>query len=333
MAGKRIWLALAVILTAMFLSYQGGVSAEETKKETTPEYVKLMHEGQALLGKGDAAGAKTALEKAQRLAPKDSEIMRSLVEANLVAKADDAAEELLVKILTSEDYKDIKDWSTSRYYSLAQNKGGVDPALKKLEAAGKRSRNVGLHRAIAEGYVRLGDWNKVAEVYEKLAKDNPKEPGLSTRLIDAYMLSRNYEGVIKILEPAVKANPNDTGSSDVLAQAYVRSGKKDEALALYKEKAIKDPNSPGLRGRYAQALMDLGYPEASLAEWGAAFKLDPSNLLFKQKMAEANMELGKAKEARKDYVELLKLIPAKQASFKEVVSARIKDIDSMGKKK
>lgn len=264
--------------------------------------------------------------------PNDSASMRKLVEAKLSEGSDDEVSGLLVKIMSSDAYKDINDWAIKQYYGLAQKKDGILPATEKLEAVAKNSDSVSLQRGIAEGYVRQGDWAKVAEVYEKLVKENPDDSVFSTRLVDAYMLSRNYDAAIGILEQKVTANPLDTASSDILAQAYVAAHKADEAVALYKQKIAKNPGSPGLRGRYAQGLLDLGMPEESLAEWEAAFKLDPRNLLFKQRIAEIHAQMGNTRQAKKEYTELLNLIPAGQAAFKDSISSKIKDIEAAEKK-
>ena len=264
--------------------------------------------------------------------PDDSAAARKLVETYISTNADTDAVNLLVKIISSDSFKDINDWAIIEYYGLAQKMDGITPAIAKLKVIAKKSNSIGLQRGIAEGNVRLGDWDKVAEVYENLLKENPGDSIFSTRLIDAYMLTKNYNGVIEILEPKVTANPNDNASSDVLAQAYVGAQKLDEAVALYNKKIAKEPNSPGLRGRYAQGLMDLGMLEESLAEWNMAFQLDPRNFLFKQRQAEIYMQMGNIPEAKKEYSELLGLIPADQNAFKETIASRIKDIEAGEKK-
>jgi predicted Zn-dependent protease len=258
--------------------------------------------------------------------PGDSNAARQLVEQSLSENSDADAEKLLIDIIDSDNFKDISDWAVVQYYGLAQKKGGVNPAINKLEAKAKKSKSVGSRRGIAEGYVRLRDWAKVAETYEDLVKDHPDDPVLSTRLVDAYKLAKNYDAVIAMLEPAVTANPDDIGSSDILAQAYVGAGKADEAVALYNARILKDPDSPGLRGRYAQGLLDLGLLEESLAEWKAAFKLDAQNLLFKQREAEVYAQMDNNDEAKKAYAELLGLIPESQSGFREVIASRLKDM-------
>jgi len=351
MVRSKWGLITVVILAAMFLFFNESTAAEDTAKQAatqqqatpdatakalpdnTPKQTKLLNEAQGLITKGDNAAAVGILEKAQKMAPQDSAIMRTLIDTYLATNAQDKAENLLTQIVTSEGYKDIRDWANIEYYNLASKKEGIEAALKKLEAAGKKSKSIDVQRSIAEGYVRLRDWGKGAEIYQNLLKDNANDSVLTTRFIDACMLNKDYDPVIKVLEPKVAANPNDTGSSDILAHAYTQSNQADKAIALYKVKIEKEPNSPGLRGRYAQALMDLGMPEQSLAEWDTAFKLDPSNFLFKQRVAEIYTQLGKTKEARKAYAELLAVIPPAQASLKETINSRIKEIDAAAKKK
>lgn len=257
----------------------------------------------------------------------DSSSARAAVEAYISSNDKDSASQLLIEILSSEKFNDIREWASAQYYSLAGGSEGINLAIAKLEAVAKNSKNVGLHKSIADGYVRLDDWAPVTKIYEKLLKDNPDDYVLSTRLIDAYLMDGNYNAVIKTLEPRVTANPDDIASSDILARAYLGAKKTEELVALYEQRIKKEPNSAGLRGRYAQALMDLGMLEESLAEWKTAFQLDPLNLLFQQRVAEVYLEMEKTKEAEKEYKKLLGLIPENQSGFKDATAAQIKELE------
>jgi len=327
-----IFMTVGFILSPIPANAEDAVEGDQ-KSETVSPYVELYNQGIASLAGGDAARAKALLEEAAGLAPDDPGIMRALIETDIALSAEDNALQKLVGVLSSDKFDGIKDWAAIEYYKLSGKKGGIQSAIDQLAAIKNSSDNLYLQRAIAEGYVRLREWDKVAQIYAGLSQSNPDDQILATRLVDAYMLDQDYEAAIAMLEPQVAANPENTGISDVLARAYVGAKKGEQAVALYKQKIAKNPSSPGLRGRYAQALLDLGMAGESLTEWQEASKLDGKNLLFKQRVAETYMELGRTKEAKSEYRQLLSLIPEGQADFKKYILARIEEIDKAKTKK
>ncbi len=291
--------------------------------DTTPEHIKLLNQGKDLLASGQTSQAVALFEQAKSLAPKDAAITRQLID---VYTSSDAvrAERLVEDVVESGEYGEIRDWANIEYYNYALNKGGIESAIKKLEAkAGKNYKNIGLQRSIAEGYVRQKDWAKVVDIYSNLAKENPNDPVLTTRLIDVCLLNRDYQAVIRALEPVVTANPNDKGNSDILLNAYVGADKKSEAIALFKKRLETEGSSTGLLGRYAQALMTFGMLEEAVTQWKNAFTADPSNLFFKQKEAETYAQLGNIAAAKKAYTELLNLAPANQPWFKDTATTQL----------
>jgi predicted Zn-dependent protease len=254
--------------------------------------------------------AKEALAEARKKSPEDIGLARRAVEVAMSQQDNDGALKELEGFLTlkgMKEYDSNREWGTLEYYRVAKDKGqdAMAAAINTLENAKlKDPDNVGLNRSIAEGYVRLGNWAKVAEIYEGLIAKNQKDYILNTRLIDIYMILGKYDAVIQKLEPGVKQNPGDAGNSDILARAYVGAHREQEAIELYKKKLEAEPNSAGLIGRFAQALMDFGKFDEAAAQWNKAFSIDSLNLFFKQKEVEAYNSAGKSSEAQKASEEL-----------------------------
>lgn len=236
-----------------------------------------------------------APKKATPSPAEDSASARNSVGTYLSKGDKDNAIKKLKEIVSSDKYSDIKKWATMELYNTARSTNQIPQVIADLEkAAVSNPDNLGLKATIAEGYVNLGDWTKVAQVYEEMQQKKPDDFVISTRLNDYYILSGQAEKAIANLEPIVNANPDDKYHSDILANAYVRAGMKDKAIALYKRKVDKNPNSPGLRGTYAIALFDLGMLKESLAEFQQAYALDPTNPFFSQRINQISAQLGVA---------------------------------------
>lgn len=325
-----MWLAM-FILGSVVPAYSAKKPAvEEPSPEQAVDIQQLLTEANDLVSQNEVDKAIVVLQKALELAPKDTSVIRRLTEAFITSGQDDNAKNNLVKILTTQDFTDLGSWATMEYYKLAQKKNEpIDEAIKKLKEAGKDNKsNRVLQVAIAEGYVRLADWDNVAGVYESLHKIYPGDGGLTVRLIDVYMMKGNYEPVIKELEPVVKADSKNTGASDTLAHAYVGAGREEEAINLYKQKIAAEGAGPGLLGRYAQALTEFNRLDEAIVQWQKAFVADPSNLFFKQRAAEVYLTQGNLKEAKKEWTELLNLVPESQSGYREMISSNLKSIEA-----
>lgn len=240
-------------------------------------------------GTADAA-QKTKAAAAQPAAPKvkTSQTMQADVESLITEGKNEEAIETLTDIVAEGKHADIQEWGVLRLYSLADKKSEkVQEIVVALESKLQDDTgNVPLKRAIAEGYVRLKDWGKVARIYEGLYADAPTDHTLKVRLIDSYILAGEADRAVPMLEPIVQQNPNDRYFSDLLLNAYVAAGMKDKALALYQKRVAAKPNSAGLRGRYAQTLQNYGLLKESLVQWKKAAELDPSNPFFGRKIKE-----------------------------------------------
>jgi pentatricopeptide repeat protein len=271
--------------------------------------------------------------EAKEIGKELSVVSRQTIEEYLAKGDNESAQDALLSALASESFPD-KKWAILQYYSLATQSQGVTPAIKRLEQEVKKyPNNAGLQLSIAEGYIRIKQWDKVVEIYEKLVKNDPDDTVLANRLRNFYMLQGNYQGVIQSYEPYVQANPDDVEASDILANAYVRAGRVDEAIGLYQKKIEKKPGSAGLRARFAQALMSFGRLDEAAGQWQKAFELDPSNLFFKQKLGETYLALEKYQQAKKEFEDLRRLAPDNQPWFRNIASGQLQVIEDRTKGK
>lgn len=312
-------------------------STEGTASNAEPEvsaFQQALNEADELSAKQDYDGALNKLQEAKSLEPGNSGVMRRIVDLYFAKGDADGARNALIEVLKTDGFQDLREWAHMKYYELAQQKEGVSEAVKKLEeAVGSDTGNVPAEESIAEGYVRLRDWGKAAEIYEALLAQKPGDHVIFTRLVDLTLANQDYEKAVTLLEEKVKASPTDTGASDALCHAYVGAGKQKEAVNLYEQKIANDPNSPGLAGTYAQALMELGMDDEALVQYRRAFTLDSSNLFFKQKAGEILLQQGKTAEAKKEFEELLSLAPASQPWFAETAKNYLKSIEEAEQQK
>lgn len=332
-----MWLAV-LVLGSVVPAYSAKDSAAGDPKKETVDVGQVLSEANSLISQNQTDKAVEVLEKAAESAPKDVSVLRRLTEVYLASGQDDNARTNLLKILTSQDFADLGSWAGMQYYNLAEKKNeSIDEAIKKLKQAGNDNKaNRVLQGTIAEGYVRLRDWDNVAKVYEGLLKVYPGDGGLGVRLRDVYLIQKNYEPIIKALEPAVKADPKNRGSSDILAHAYVGAGREEEAVNLYKQKIADEGPGPGLLGRYAQALMGFNRLDEAIEQWKKAFAADPANFFFKQRIAEIYLTQGRLNEAKKEWTELLNLVPENQTAYRDMISSNLKAIEdslAAGKKR
>ena len=260
----------------------------------------------------------------------DSQGMRDLVSEHLAKGEDADAMQVLEQILGASKYQDLKEWATIELFRMAQTKGQLPEVTAALEQAARSNPDdLMLQKAIAEGYLRMRDFNQVVAIYERLVKEHPEDPTLDSRLTDCYMLAKDFQAVIKRLEPILDEKELDPFNSDILLNAYTQAGLEPQALALFQKRLAMEPDAPGLRARYAQALQDFGRLDDSVKEWERVYALDPSNLMFKEKAAKVYQQLGNAKKAKEAYQYIISTAGPKQQWLKTQAETAI---DEMGKK-
>ncbi|MDD2702834.1 MAG: tetratricopeptide repeat protein [Candidatus Omnitrophica bacterium] len=323
--------------SGMASTAENSSAAEETAANAEPEvpaFQQCLNAADELSAKQDYDGALNKLQEAKALDPGNAGVIRRIVDLYFAKGDEDGARNALIEMLKTDGFQGMREWAHMKYYELAQRKEGISEAVKKLEeAVGSDTGNVPARESIAEGYVRLRDWGKAAEIYEALLANNPGDHVIFTRFVDLTMANRDYEKAVTLLEEKVKASPTDTGASDTLCHAYVGAGKQKEAVNLYEQKIANDPDSPGLAGTYAQALMDFGMDDEALAQYRRAFTLDSSNLFFKQKAGEILLRQGKTAEAKREFEELIALVPASQPWFAETAKSYLKSIEEPERQK
>jgi putative PEP-CTERM system TPR-repeat lipoprotein len=127
-------------------------------------------------------------------------------------------------------------------------------------------------KALAEGYLRVGNLTAARSSYEALLKQQPDNPELLNNL--ASVLAR--QGDPRALELAERAHalaPNDAAVQDTLGWLLVRAGKLETGLRHLREARLRAPQNPEIRYHLAAALAEVGRKEEARAELDEALKI------------------------------------------------------------
>ena len=201
--------------------------------------------------KNDIAGSLAAVEKAQRLRPKDPSIFLQLAVLSEKAKKDEQAIEFYQKAVQSSTKKNPVIYNNLGM--LQEKKGDRKEAIQNYEIATTlEPKNPAFMKNLADAYEKEQQWKKAAEAYEKLA-------------------------------------PLDKGGKDTLeavAVLWYKAGNKEKSLSAYKSLAKAEPKKVIWHQKLAYLYEDLNRIDDAMGEYKTILSLDPANAEAKQKRVE-----------------------------------------------
>lgn len=240
----------------------------------------------ALLGKGDAAGARKALEEALKRDPKFLPATANLAALDLRDKKPEAAKKRFSDLLQI-DAKNIAAMLaladlTERTASREDRKKAADEALALLKKARETDKaSVPANLALAAWYVR---------------QDRAKE-------------------AIPQLQEALNANPNNVQLLDALGTAYLRTDQATVGMETLERILQARPNDAMLQLRMGQLKLSRNDIQGAMANFRKAAELQPKALEPKLAMAAAHVRAGRPEDARRVANALQAEAPKNPAGF------------------
>ncbi|MGH8682539.1 MAG: XrtA/PEP-CTERM system TPR-repeat protein PrsT [Burkholderiales bacterium] len=144
--------------------------------------------------------------------------------------------------------------------------GSTDAAVRFLESWVRRyPKDLVAMRALADGYLRVGDLPAAKLWYERVLARRVDDPYVLNNL--ATVLSRQGDAsALAHAERAHKLAPQDAAIQDTLGWMLVQRGQRDAGLRHLREARLRDPKSPEIRYHLAVALAQAGRSKEARAE-------------------------------------------------------------------
>lgn len=175
-----------------------------------------------------------------------------------------------------------------RLFAALSTQDGGKPALQLAEQWLKvHPKDVTIHRAIADGHARAGNFQAARPAYEAVLKLNPADSDALNNLANVQLRLKDPASV-KTAEAALASAPGNALLIDTLGWALFQNGQPDRALQLLRDARLRLPGNPEIRYHLAAVLAKTGRNTEAKDELDAAIK---SGLRF-ESQAEAKALLS-----------------------------------------
>ncbi len=121
----------------------------------------------------------------------------------------------------------------------------------------QQPRDLGVRRAIADGFARAGNLNAARASYEALIKQAPDDAEAMNNLANVLILSKD-SGALRVAEAAMARKPGAPHIIGTAGWAAFKAGQTDRALQLLRDARLRDPNNPDTRYFLAAVLASAG---------------------------------------------------------------------------
>lgn len=132
--------------------------------------------------------------------------------------------------------------------------GETDKAVQVLESWSRtHPDDLSVLRALADGYLRVGNFTAARSAYEKLLQRQPDNPDVLNNLAQT-LLKQGDKAALGYAEKAVKLAGNDAGTVDTLGWILVQQGQLDRGVSLLRDARLRTPDDQEIRYHLAYAL-------------------------------------------------------------------------------
>ncbi len=223
MKRRKLILALAVIAiisitTAIFYS-------------TQPFYIAYTG-GLRYFSRGEYSRAADEFSRARALKPRDTKILRALIQASRQLGRQDESCRLLQSLsdLIPGDNA-VREELADAYYT-AGDYPRAESQYRLLDAA---AGNIGRRRKLAEVIAWQGRYQEALPLLEAVCAQQPGEAGTQELLADLYSWMKRYDDAVAIYTRILPGARDRKALRAKLADALRFAGRDEEAVAVYRD--------------------------------------------------------------------------------------------------
>ncbi|MCP5264381.1 MAG: PEP-CTERM system TPR-repeat protein PrsT [Rhodoferax sp.] len=155
------------------------------------------------------------------------------------------------------------------FYAMSMQ-SDARPALQLAEQWLKtHPRDLTVHKALANGQARAGNFSAAKAAYESALKIEPKDAELLNNLANVQLRLKD-PGAVKTAEAALANAPGSALVTDTLGWALYQNGQTDRALQLLRDARLRAPGNPEIRYHLAAVLAKTGRTSEARSELESA---------------------------------------------------------------
>ncbi len=173
---------------------------------------------------------------------------------------------------------------------------------------------------LAKQYFSQGEFEKAAQLYDKLYTEQPRNEYYLTQYIESLLRAKLYEDAEKAIKKAIKANPNSMGLYVQRGLNFEAQGEMEKAEKVYEEALKKLPAERFAVQKLANAFSRAAkYKDAVLAyERGGELLKDET--IFAYNLGALYQQLNEEEKMVRNYLLVLREKPMRLGSIQSILS-------------
>jgi len=188
-------------------------------------------------------------------------------------------------------------------------------------------------QAIASLYAKMGKPEKAEQLFEKIIKDNPKDP-TSYDLYASYLESQGrYDEALESYKKAYQLNPDNGGVAFRLGNAYFERKRYEEAVTYLKKAKEAFGNDIETIKKLGEAYLELKEYGKAIEEYKSVIKIVPKHVSSRIQIGNAYLKLRQYKTAGNYYNEALKIEPNNLSVYYQLINLELTRNNLSGVKK
>lgn len=206
------------------------------------------------------------------------------------------------------------------YLIVGDTNAALSICRKSITRFSNPEDNRKMAQAIASLYAKIGQEEKAEQLFEKIIKDNPKDP-TSYDLYASYLESQGrYDEALASYKRAYELNPDNGGVLFRLGNAYFERGRYTEAVTYLKgAKESFDDDIETIK-KLGEAYLELKEYGKAIEEYKAIIEIIPKHVSSRIQIGNAYLKLGQYNSAEKYYKEALQIEPTNLSVYYQLIN-------------
>jgi tetratricopeptide (TPR) repeat protein len=178
-------------------------------------------------------------------------------------------------------------------------------------------------QAIASLYAKIGQGEKAEQLFEKIIKDNPKDP-TSYDLYASYLESQGrYDEALASYKKAYELNPGNGGVAFRLGNAYFERGRYTEAVTYLKKAKEAFDNDIETIKKLGEAYLELKEYGKAIEEYKLIIEIIPQHVSSRIQIGNAYLKLGQYNTAENYYKEALQIETSNLTVYYQLINLEL----------
>jgi tetratricopeptide (TPR) repeat protein len=246
--------------------------------------------------KSDIAGARAALEKAESLDPKSTDVLAGLLALDLKANDISGAKARVEKRLNEGATPTVLILA-ARTYLVAKDQSAAERALR--QAIELDASLLPPYEMLGQLYIAQKKLNEARTEFEALAKRQAKPVSALTMSGMILMAQGQTELAKKRFEEVLAIDPRAVIASNNLAWMHAEAGDNlDTALKLAQTATAQVPDQPEIMDTLGWVYYKKNLPELAIPLFESCVKKAPGNASYHHHLGLAYLKAGKTAQAR-----------------------------------